>query len=115
MVCPRRSLLLSADFSVPVEESWVHPFWVSEVGRGLKKTHSILLPPTPQSGSALCRLLRADWHQWDFIVLKGRLCVPPTDFMLRSACPPIAGTGRRVPLYEGRAPSWAPEVAVRVV
>lgn len=45
-------------------------------------------PPhsAPQSGSALCSLLRAHRHQWDFIVLKGRLCVAPTDFMLCSGC-----------------------------
>lgn len=64
----------------------MHPFWASGVGRGLKKTLPTLPPNQDLSDrprSALCRLLSADW---DCVVLKGRLCVPPTH------CPPIAGT-----------------------
>lgn len=53
-LCPRRWLLLRANFSERVEESWVYPFWVSVVGRGLKKT-----PPTPPPPSGHLRGIQA--------------------------------------------------------
>lgn len=38
-MCPRRSLCINENFSVHAQEFWVYPsFWVSVMGRGLKKT-----------------------------------------------------------------------------
>lgn len=77
----------------------MYPFiWVSVMGEGLKKTptHKDITEGSKPSPASL-GLIRVTCN---FIVLKGRLCVPPMDFTLVVRLP----SGPSNPTLAGAAP-----------